>query len=143
VLDHPDVRRHLAVNKSRLELLGFLPMPDLIDTVRSARCVLVPVFVGEGSNLKSADALACGAPVVMTRRATHGYEDVLAVDASGVSVVDTAKEFRAAMLDALHARDPRDHLGASRSEMLGWNARLQPLLDVVARSLRHSHPGLA
>jgi glycosyltransferase involved in cell wall biosynthesis len=130
LLEHPDVRRHLAMNRSRLELLGFLEMSELIDAMRSARCVLVPVFVGEGSNLKSADALAAGVRVIMTRRATHGYEDVLAADPSGVTVVDTAAEFRTAMLESL-AAPATGAVGARRVRMLDWHARLAPLVGVV------------
>jgi glycosyltransferase involved in cell wall biosynthesis len=135
LLEHPDVRRHLAMNRSRLELLGFLEMSELIDAMRSARCVLVPVFVGEGSNLKSADALAAGVPVIMTRRATHGYEDVLAVDPSGVTVVDTAAELRMAMLESLAAPDAGSPVGALRAGLLDWHSRLAPLVGVVDATL--------
>jgi hypothetical protein len=133
LLTHPQVARCFSINRSRLELHGFVSMPELMRMVTHARCVLVPVFVGEGSNLKSADALGSGRPVIMSRRATHGYEDVLAVDSTGVTVVDTPREFRTAMIETLRqVDDPPSTSG--RSAVLSWNRRLIPLIGVVERS---------
>jgi glycosyltransferase involved in cell wall biosynthesis len=96
----------------------------------------VPVFVGEGSNLKSADALACGSPVIMTRRATRGYEEVIDADPTGVTVVDDARQFRHAMSAALNG-DKLDQLpvGIARHRSLTWSARLQPLVSVVGAAI--------
>jgi glycosyltransferase involved in cell wall biosynthesis len=133
LLEHPAMSRCLAINRSRLTVHGFLEMDELVAMMAAARCVIVPVFVGEGSNLKSADALASGAPVIMTRRATHGYEDLLESDSSGVTVVEAARDFRSAMLDTL-TTPPPDSVGAVRARQLGWPTRLQPLVEAI-RSL--------
>jgi hypothetical protein len=140
LLNTPSILRHQSVNASRIRLRGFLPMADLIRTMREARCVLVPVFIGEGSNLKSADALGAGVAVIMTQRATHGYEDILSADSEGVTVVESAAEFRAAMSVALRVPRPIHPLGRGRRGQLSWPVRLQPLVDVV-RSLTNVIPG--
>jgi glycosyltransferase involved in cell wall biosynthesis len=123
-------RRHSA-NASRMTLRGFLEADELVATFHAARAILVPIFTGEGSNLKTADALASGRPVIATERAMRGYEDVLAADASGVVVVSDVDQFRAAMAEV--ARSPRPSLavGAARHAMLGWNERLQPLVGLI------------
>jgi glycosyltransferase involved in cell wall biosynthesis len=136
LLAHPLIARHHSVNAARMVLHGFLPMAELLHVMASARAVLVPVFVGEGSNLKSADALACGSPVIMTRRATRGYEEVIDADPTGVTVVDDARQFRHAMSAALNG-DTLDQLpvGIARHRSLTWSARLQPLVSVVGAAI--------
>jgi len=127
----PAMRKWYSINASRLSLRGFLPMDELISTMRAARAVLVPVFIGEGSNLKSADALAAGVPVIMTRRATRGYEDVLEHDDEGVTVVDDAASFRLAMAAAYEAPRPTARVGVHRAANLSWSSRLAPLVTVI------------
>jgi glycosyltransferase involved in cell wall biosynthesis len=116
-----------------MALRGFLDMDELIATFHAARAILVPVFTGEGSNLKTADALASGRPVIMTERATRGYEEVLAADDEGVTVVPDAQAFRAAMAGELR-RERQPWMGAARRELLGWPTRLAPLLAAVQRA---------
>ena len=131
LLDHRRLLNHSDINLARMSMNGFVPMNELIGLMVNSIAVLVPVFLGEGSNLKSADALACGAPVIMTRRATHGYEDVLAIDDEGVTVVDTPAEFRAAMKLAVATGRPSGLVGAKRRQMLAWSNRLQPLATLI------------
>ena len=127
VLKWRDIERRYSVNASRIVRRGFLDMSELVATMHAARAVLVPVFTGEGSNLKSADALACGRPVIMTERATRGYEDVLAEDDEGVTVVSDAAEFRRAMTAALGGTRSSGSVGATRRRSLSWSQRLASL----------------
>ena len=110
-------------------------MEDLVRMMHRSLAVLVPVFVGEGSNLKSADALASGAPVIMTERATRGYEDVIAADGEGVTVVRTPKEFRTAMKSAVEDRPDPGIRSSERYAELCWTRRLAPLTNVVAKAI--------
>jgi hypothetical protein len=133
ILRFPSIDRRHSANASRLVLRGFLGMDELIATFHAARAILVPVFTGEGSNLKTADALASGRPVIMTERAARGYEDVLAADDEGVSIVSDATEFRAAM--AAELRRPRQpQVGTGRRDLLGWTTRLAPLQSAVQQA---------
>jgi glycosyltransferase involved in cell wall biosynthesis len=110
---------------------GFLDMDDLVSMLASARAVIVPVFVGEGSNLKSADALATGVPVIMTERATRGYEDVIAADPEGITVVDDAADFRRAMRHAIDRPRSGLRVGVQRRDLLRWSSRLERLVGTV------------
>jgi len=132
VLKWRDIERRHSINASRIVRRGFLDMTELVATMQASRAVLVPVFTGEGSNLKSADALACGRPVVMTERATRGYEDVLAIDDEGVTVVADAREFRHAMTVALAGQRLGKCMGSRRRAELAWANRLQPLAQVIS-----------
>ena len=100
IMKHPAILHRQSANASRITLRGFLPMDDLVRMMSRSIAVLVPVFIGEGSNLKSADALASGRPVIMTERATHGYEQIIADDPGGIAVVNSTDSFRAAMVAA-------------------------------------------
>jgi hypothetical protein len=75
--------------------------------------------------------LASGAPAIMSSRAVNGYEDVLAADDEGVTVVDTPNEFRHAMMDAMDQPRPQGAVGAKRRAMLSWAGRLEPFGRLV------------
>jgi glycosyltransferase involved in cell wall biosynthesis len=134
ILSHHRLRQSHSVNAARLNPRGFLPLEDLSSLLFHSSAVLVPIFTGEGSNLKSADALASGSHSIMTRRSTHGYEDVIAADSHGVHVVDSPEEFRSAMQRLIDEGSSADLLGEERRSMLRWNTRLEPLVNLV-RSL--------
>lgn len=129
--EHPQINLHHGVNFGRLSLNGFLPMRELIDLMYHSLAVLVPITIGQGSNLKTADALASGAPVILTERAVRGYEDVLDADSEGVTVVESITEFRAAMRAAVEAPTRTSPVGVPRRQMLTWDQRLQPFLELV------------
>jgi hypothetical protein len=133
ILRNRSILRHQSANASRMTVHGFVSMPRLVGLMVNANAVIVPVFVGEGSNLKSADALAAGSPVIMTTRAVRGYEDVVAADGHDVTVVDSAAAFREAMTEAITPRGPAEPVGLQRRELLSWTNRLQPLVDAVDR----------
>ena len=131
ILRYRSIIRHQSVNASRMTVRGFVSIGDMVEMMRKSRSVLIPVFVGEGSNLKSADALASGSPVIMTERSTRGYEDVIAHDDEGVTVVKSADKFRSAMTAAIKAAAPTAEVGVNRRPKLSWRRRLAPLLHVV------------
>jgi glycosyltransferase involved in cell wall biosynthesis len=61
-----DARRLAAGHPGRIELLGRIPDEDLADWYRAADLVVVPTVAYEGFGLVTAEALACGTPVVGT-----------------------------------------------------------------------------
>lgn len=134
ILRERSVDRKHSANASRLVLRGFLSADELVATFHAARAILVPIFTGEGSNLKTADALASGRPVILTERATRGYEDVIADDDEGVTVVADADEFRAAMSAALRS-ERSGPVGTNRHRALRWSARVSPLADTVESAI--------
>ena len=123
--------RHQSANASRITVHGFVPMARLVELMSSSDAVIVPVFIGEGSNLKTADALASGAPVIMSQRALRGYEDVVEADPGGVTVVETAQEFRHAMRTVVENGRPAAVVGEHRRALLTWSKRLAPLVAVM------------
>ncbi len=81
-----------ALNQSRFRSLGPLPSADLARVLRAASCVILPVRVGAGANMKTADALWSGRPVVCTPKALVGYPH--ASPGAGLYVADDPGDFR-------------------------------------------------
>lgn len=133
--DHPSYRRGRRINDSRLLHYDHLDGAAYEALVRSCDLLLLPVFVGGGSPLKTADALASGKPVLLTRKMTSGYDDILATNADGVTLVDDPAQFRERWLEL--ARLGRSGLrnlqgrGGDRKHALTWRVRLAPLIAAI------------
>jgi glycosyltransferase involved in cell wall biosynthesis len=84
-----------SINEARGEFLGFLPEADLEQLYLDAAAVIVPITTGAGANLKMADALASGRPVLSTSKGLEGYR-ALVDDAmeKGVYEASNPLEFR-------------------------------------------------
>jgi glycosyltransferase involved in cell wall biosynthesis len=116
-----------AMRRDRLVLLG--PVGDLaLDCLLgNAAGILLPITYGGGSNLKTAEALISGLPVVGTPQAFRGFAEF--ADRLRVTIADTPEAFAAGVRRAFDA-------GASGSaddaRGLLWEATLRPLIDLVA-----------
>jgi glycosyltransferase involved in cell wall biosynthesis len=124
-----------TVNEARMTDLGYLSQPDYLEFLGTVDAFVLPVFVGGGSSLKAADALATGKPVLMTRCTAVGYEDIIALDPGALVIADDPAGFRSAWRDlATRSRQALAELGRLRSdrrELLRWSARLQPLREAL------------
>ena len=87
-----DVR---SLNDSRAQIWGYVDDADKASFFAAASCVILPVLVGAGSKLKTADALASLGPLITTPHAIEGYGPLVA-DAlgRGVYVAETPRAFR-------------------------------------------------
>ncbi len=84
-----------SVNAVRLRDWGYVADADKASFFASASCVIIPVHVGAGAKLKTADALACTCPIITTSHAIEGYGPLVR-DAlgQGVYVADTPRAFQ-------------------------------------------------
>jgi glycosyltransferase involved in cell wall biosynthesis len=100
--DDPRFHDFQSINDSRLRAWGYVADADKASFFAAAACVIVPVYIGGGAKLKTADALASGCPVITTSHALEGYgplvQDVLG---RGVYVADSPREFRSLIRQAL------------------------------------------
>jgi glycosyltransferase involved in cell wall biosynthesis len=88
-----------------------LPEDKLVEAYLGAAAVVVPILKGAGSNLKTADALAAGLPVISTPKGLAGYRSLLSgALGNGVYEAETPMEFkrlvRAALRQELKAPPP-------------------------------------
>jgi glycosyltransferase involved in cell wall biosynthesis len=113
----------------RSRFLGWVDNSILGDLYASARAVILPKTYVSGSNLKTAEALASGRPVVATRRAFDGFESFM--ELPGVTIADDPDVFWAAVNDLL----ADDILTTTRSPeaMSGllWSECLKPMVQAA------------
>lgn len=124
---HEDGPVHLA--RDRLVLL-----PDVTDLaldalIHNASGLVLPMDSGGGSNLKTAEALHSGLPMVATKIAMRGYEAF--ADMDGVLIAESPQDCRAAIRRVFDDPPPR-RLPSPRLDSLLWSNTLRPMVDLVA-----------
>lgn len=126
---HETFRRHRAVNNARCVRTGFLSNADLDAVVAESACIVLPITLGEGSNLKTADALVSGKPIIATSRAFRGFEQLMAED--GVVIVDSADEFRSEVKRAIG--DSHRSFTRPNADQLLWTSTMVPFAESVLK----------
>lgn len=79
----------------KLVLVDDAPDDVLASLLTSCNYILLPIQTGSGSNLKTAEALASGKPIVATEKAMRGFEAWLCDE--GVFIANDQSEFRKTM----------------------------------------------
>lgn len=100
----------------------------------NAGVILLPILSGGGTNLKTAEALASGQPVLGTTKAFRGFEVWLR--APGVHQADQPDVFRdnlVKMLLTFSTAQP-----APRRQELTWSAALRPAMEETLRNTLNS-----
>lgn len=134
---HPAYAAWSGINEPRLAILGEVDRDDLVALLGGAAAILLPITAGGGSNLKTAEAIYSGRPVLATPHALRGYGD--ASRWPTLAVCDTADAFRRclrALLDGPEPVPPADH--AHRRVEVTWARALEPLAEAVLRLQRAS-----
>lgn len=89
------------LNRARMEVMGRMDKVELQAIVSASHVVLLPIVEGEGSNLKTAEALESGCSIVGTSKAFRGFEQAMTLP--HVHIADDPRTFRKkvrAVLDA-------------------------------------------
>jgi glycosyltransferase involved in cell wall biosynthesis len=128
--DHAIYRAWSGINEPRLLVLGEIERNDLIALLYGAAAILLPITTGGGSNLKTAEAIYSGNPVVATTHALRGYGD--AAQWPTVVVADAPERFRRALREMLdrNAASPPDAYSGIRSAVT-WERALAPLTTAL------------
>jgi hypothetical protein len=90
---------------------GIVSNAMLQTLIEGSNCIILPITSGGGSNLKTAEAILSGRPIVATSLAFRGFESLKSL--SNVSICDSPVEFREAVA---HLR-----------ESVTWQSTLEPL----------------
>jgi hypothetical protein len=124
-----------AINLARLQVLGVLDDADLAAVKSLAHTFLLPIGAGGGSNIKTAEALYSGRPVICTSTALRGFEHFAHLPE--VTVADTPAQFQAAIAAVLAAGEPvRSSESAALRDSLTWDACLAPVPQAVRACLQ-------
>ncbi|MGN6518123.1 MAG: glycosyltransferase [Dokdonella sp.] len=122
-----------AIDEPRLVTPGEIERDDLVALLGGAHVILLPITTGGGSNLKTAEAIYSGRPVLATPHALRGYGD--AARWPTVTVAADADTYRRSLRALLDRDVPQLPAGyASLREEVTWQRSLAPLAAVV-RSL--------
>jgi glycosyltransferase involved in cell wall biosynthesis len=115
--------------RDRVVVLGVLDELALDCALANTRALMVPVEYGGGSNVKTAEALLSGRPVVVTPAALRGFE--LGAGLDGLRVAGSAEAFGAAVLDLLQA--PHRGIPAEAPVLAGlvWEHTVGPLVGFL------------
>ena len=117
-------------------------VPRLVDNdilaalYAGARAVILPKTLEGGSNLKTAEALASGRPVVATRLAFTGFEAF--IDLPGVVIEDSPDRFWNAV-DTLLSQPAASSRPSHAAAILSWEDCLRPMVaaaEAIAREPR-------
>jgi hypothetical protein len=75
---------------SNILILGILDVEQLIHEIENSKGILLPIFTGGGTNLKTAEALMSQKYIVGTSKSFRGYENFKNED--GVKIIDDVNE---------------------------------------------------
>jgi len=92
-----------SLAENRIQLAGVVTEADLTALLAGACGIILPIRTGGGTNLKTAEALATGKPIVATSTALRGYDFAHALN--NVVVADNEKTFRTGIRRLFDATD--------------------------------------
>jgi glycosyltransferase involved in cell wall biosynthesis len=130
VLDEMERAGLSRLAPSRLVVLGEVDQVTLDAAIANAHVLLLPILYGGGSNVKTAEALLSGSPVVASATAMRGFdgfEDVPGLTMAG----DESASFSAAILAALDADSSAMAADHPALESLLWDSTVLPLARLL------------
>jgi len=121
---------HLA--RERMMLFGDVTDLCLDGLFANAAGIVLPLREGGGSNLKTAEALYSGLPIVATTVAMRGYDAFH--DIEGVIIADEASSFAAGMRQILAGRLARRATTPALDGLL-WEHTLSPMIQLIGETI--------
>lgn len=119
-----------GINEPRLAIAGEVSREDLSALLLGASVIVLPITTGGGSNLKTAEAIYSGRPVLATPHALRGYGDPARWPT--ISVAGSADAFRRRLRELLdHPPAPPSAEGMARREEVTWAHALAGLAEIV------------
>lgn len=105
-----------------IRFLGKRSNDELDKLIKSANVILLPIPYGGGSNLKTAEALCSGRPIVGTEISFRGFESFKT--STNTSIADEIEEFRFSV--SWYCRSKYKTVSRNGYESLLWNSTLDP-----------------
>ena len=137
LVEHAEYSAWQGINDSRLLRAGFQSEEALAALIALATCLVLPITRGGGSNIKTAEAIHSGKPVIGTTKSFRGHERTLALP--HVYCTDDPREFRRLVKATLDGSLPpcgADNPALRRSVL--WSETLAALPDAFAALMAES-----
>lgn len=125
-----------SLNASRSDMLGRVPQEDLDAILARSELIVLPITTGGGSNLKTAEALISGKPILATRLAFRGYDEFASFP--GVYLTDDPGEFRKKLREILPGAKPleRTQEQQKQTEKVLWKNILKDYPGRIRQIIR-------
>lgn len=123
------LRGHLGAERNEdrdttLRLLGKRTNEELKKLIQSASVIVLPIPYGGGSNLKTAEALASGRPVVGTTVSFRGFKEFM--DSENVIVTDDVTSFQNAVIEFCKEKLP--NVIRKNIDSLSWDSSFKEFI---------------
>ncbi len=119
------------LNEQKIKILGEVSRDVLTALLVNANVILLPLTLGGGSNLKTAEAIVANRPVVATSLAIRGFE--FARNFTNFAIADTQEQFITALQAAFaQTQPPLQKEEQNMRHNLYWGLTLAPLAPLVA-----------
>jgi len=140
LVEDPAYREWSGVNAARLETAGVQSEEALGALLRLAACIVLPITFGGGSNIKTAEAIHSGRPVIGTTHSLRGYE--FARRLPHVHCTDDPATFRALTRAALDGSLPPPAVAddAALRDSVLWTCTLAGVPAALADLARAGPP---
>lgn len=113
----------------RLVSLGVVDELYLDCLIANCKVLLLPILYGGGSNVKTAEALLSGRPVIASEAAMRGFDEFRLTP--GLTVAADVQCFGEALLDLLAAPFQAGVAAAETRSGLLWDETIRPLVDLL------------
>lgn len=110
-----------------VQLIPEISDSDLTQLLEECNVILLPITYGGGTNLKSAEALVSGRPIVASPQAFRGFESF--IEDSAVNIAQSNMEFK--ILTCARLIGSRIATRERETSTLLWNSTLQSLASGV------------
>lgn len=129
ILGMDGLKQYENFNLSRLELLGRMEKTELQAAVKASHLVVLPITSGEGSNLKTAEALESGCAIVGTTKAFRGFEGAMTLP--HVHIADEPQLFRRKIRELLDKPRYNDGTPTDLRAQFYWSALLEDAVKAI------------
>jgi glycosyltransferase involved in cell wall biosynthesis len=116
------------VKNIEVVFLGIVSNEELKKLIASASVILLPIPYGGGSNLKTAEAICSGRPIVGTSKSFRGFSGF--VDSINTVIVDDVSDFKESCFSFVEEKLPAVYRHGN--EKLSWKNTLGPFQKYLA-----------
>lgn len=130
-------KKYSQVNHGIVKCIGMVSDDILSALIDNAKGIILPITSGGGSNLKTAEAIASGKPVVATSTACRGYDFVDQL--TNFYITDDKKTFSLLSRDILIDKIKLDPMTQKERELRSsvyWDEALKPLELLIAEAAK-------
>lgn len=132
---HPRVKKLASAS---VEVTG--TVPSIVDHLREATAIVVPLRIGGGTRIKIYEGMAMGKATVST---TVGAEGLDVQHKRDILLEDTPGSFADAVVTILQNEDARRHLeagAAATARKYDWSVITEKFVEVLQKTIDAAHP---